>query len=76
MLTGTSADRTGKGGAVVFFDAKAHNIVRRVAMPCSAVGLAWHERLNQIFVGVGAPFSRPGFVFCMGEVRFSQSVSG
>ena len=57
MLTGTSADRAGKGGAVVFYDAKTHELVRRVAMPSSAVGLAWHERLNQIFVGVGAPFS-------------------
>lgn len=54
VLTGTSADRGGRGGALVFFDAKTHALVRRVAVPGSAVALNWHERLNQIFVGVGA----------------------
>ena len=71
MVTGTSADRSGKGGAVVFYDAKTHELVRRVAMPSSAVGLAWHERLNQIFVGVGAPFSKLNFFSRLG---YSMSV--
>ncbi len=58
VVTGTSADRSGRGGAVVFFDAKTHALVRRVAMPGSAVALNWHERLNQILVGVGADVLR------------------
>ena len=70
VVTGTSADRAGKGGAVVFFDAKTHELVRRVAMPSSAVGLAWHERLNQIFVGVGALSSNPRSRGVMGAMGF------
>ena len=70
MVTGTSADCAGKGGAVVFFNAKTHGLVRRVAMPSSAVGLAWHERLNQIFVGVGAPSLHPESRVVMGAMRF------
>jgi hypothetical protein len=64
VLTGTSADRGGRGGALVFFDAKTHALVRRVAVPGSAVALNWHERLNQIFVGVGARTPRLSAGFC------------
>jgi len=64
VLTGTSADRGGRGGALVFFDAKTHALVRRVAVPGSAVALNWHERLNQIFVGVGARAPRLAVGYC------------
>ena len=64
VLTGTSADRGGRGGALVFFDAKTHALVRRVAVPGSAVALNWHERLNQIFVGVGARAPRFAVGYC------------
>ena len=53
ILTGTSADRGGKGGAVVFIDRDSFEVVHRIAMPSSVVGLHWHDRLNQIFVGTG-----------------------
>lgn len=73
VVTGTSANRSGKGGAVVFYDAKTHELVRRVAMPSSAVGLAWHERLNQIFVGVGAPSTKSWSRSVTGAMRFFHS---
>ena len=54
IVTGTSADRKGQGGALVFVDRQSLEVVRRVSMPASVVALHWHERLNQIFVGTGA----------------------
>lgn len=53
VVTGTSADRSGEGGALVFFDFDSRALVRRVGMPASVVALQWHGRLNQIFLGVG-----------------------
>lgn len=57
VVTGTSADRAGEGGALVFFDLDSRALVRRVGMPASVVALQWHGRLNQIFLGVGARLS-------------------
>jgi hypothetical protein len=53
LLTGVAADAQGEGGALVVVDRQKRAVVRRVAMPASVVGLAWHHRLNQIFVGIG-----------------------
>jgi WD repeat-containing protein 70 len=65
VLAAVSAGGRGEGGAVVFADTRAAGggasttdpIVRRLALPpgCSAVSLAWHARLNQVFVGAGTP---------------------
>ena len=53
LLTGVSAGRDGTGGALVIIDRARHEIVRRLAMPSSVVAVCWHERLNQIFLGIG-----------------------
>lgn len=53
IVTGTSANRGGEGGALVFFDSSSRQMVRRVGMPASVVAVQWHARLNQIFLGVG-----------------------
>ena len=53
ILTGTSADRHGKGGSLVLIDRQTFQVVRRISMPGSVVAIHWHDRLNQIFVGAG-----------------------
>lgn len=53
LMSGVSAGGNEEGGAVVFFDAEQFSLVRKVGMPGSVAGLAWHHRLNQIFVGTG-----------------------
>ena len=54
IVTGTSADRNGVGGAILFVNAATGELVRTVAMKSSVVALAWHAGLNQIFAGIGA----------------------
>ncbi len=34
-------------------DRAKRQVVRKIGMPASVVGLAWHHRLNQVFVGIG-----------------------
>ncbi|KAL6753523.1 WD40 repeat-like protein [Haematococcus lacustris] len=51
-VTGVSAAGE-EGGALVFLDTKRHTLVRKVGVPGTATALAWHHRLNQIFVGIG-----------------------
>jgi hypothetical protein len=41
-------------GAVVFVDRRELAVVRALSMPAHAAAVRWHDRLNQIFVGVGA----------------------
>jgi hypothetical protein len=54
VLTGTEADRDGTGGSLVFVYREEWRVVRRLAMPSSVSAVLWHDRLNEIFVGVGA----------------------
>lgn len=55
LLTGVSADRQGAGGALLVYDVAAFPAKRvcRLGMPGSAVSVAWHEKLHQVFVGCG-----------------------
>jgi WD40 repeat protein len=53
ILTGVSAGRDGRGGALLFFDRSSKEPVRRIAMPASVVAVQWHPKLNQILLGVG-----------------------
>ncbi|PNW83794.1 hypothetical protein CHLRE_04g217750v5 [Chlamydomonas reinhardtii] len=59
ILTGTGGTGAGGGGdagtegSVVFFSKSTHELIRKVGMPGAVTGLAWHHRLNQIFVGMG-----------------------
>ncbi|GBF89454.1 hypothetical protein Rsub_02026 [Raphidocelis subcapitata] len=60
VLTGTAApDTRGAGGggdgsgAVVFIDRRELRVVRALGVPAHAAAVAWHDRINQIFVGVG-----------------------
>ncbi|KAI8469749.1 MAG: WD40-repeat-containing domain protein [Monoraphidium minutum] len=59
VLTGTAAPDPrggggeGGGGAVVFVDRRELKVVRALGMPAHAAAVAWHDRINQIFVGVG-----------------------
>ena len=55
ILTGVSAGRDGTGGALLFYESASRELVRRIGMPSSVVAVQWHAKLNQIFVGVGAP---------------------
>ena len=48
-----SADRQGKGGALVMLDARDLSLVRSIAMPGSVLGMHWDAALNQIFVAAG-----------------------
>ena len=50
LATGKPQDET---GAVAFFDRSKGELVRKLAMPGTVTALAWHPRLNQIFVGSG-----------------------
>lgn len=63
LITGTAAadprgggggggDDSG-GGTLVFVDVKEMKVVRRLGMPAHAAAVRWHDRINQIFVGVG-----------------------
>ena len=54
LLAGVSADRHGKGGALVMLDARDLSVVRSIAMPGSVLGMHWDAQLNQIFVAAGA----------------------
>ncbi|GIL65412.1 hypothetical protein Vafri_19165 [Volvox africanus] len=61
ILTGTSGTRDqsvegGDEGAVVFFSRAKNELIRKVGMPGNVTALAWHHRLNQIFVGIGVVF--------------------
>lgn len=54
IMTGVSATREGASGAVCFFKTATLEFVRKLGVPTgSAVALAWHPKLNQIFVGSG-----------------------
>jgi hypothetical protein len=61
VLTGTAAEGPrgggggggGGGGTVVFVDRKELRVVRAVGMPAHVAAVRWHERINQILVGVG-----------------------
>ncbi|KAG2425173.1 hypothetical protein HXX76_013927 [Chlamydomonas incerta] len=57
ILTGTGGTGGGAEGAaegsVVFFSKSTHELIRKVGMPGNVTALAWHHRLNQIFVGIG-----------------------
>lgn len=53
ILTGTSAQRDGTGGALLFFDVNKLQLVRRIGTVGSVVAVHWHARLNQIFMGTG-----------------------
>ena len=48
------------GGAVVMFDVKELQEVRRVGMPSHVAAVKWHPKINQIFVGIGEEFSLYG----------------
>ncbi|GBG79575.1 hypothetical protein CBR_g29722 [Chara braunii] len=67
ILTGTSsvkgrdlgdqaAERSGRGGYVAAFDKDRLELVRKIGVSgdSSVVRVAWHPRLNQIFVGAGS----------------------
>lgn len=41
------------GGAVVMFDVKQLQEVRRVGMPSHVAAVKWQPKINQIFVGIG-----------------------
>ena len=58
-ITGTSAGRDGAGATLIFVDLAKEAVVRRIGMPGNVVALNWHSRLNQIFVGTGAPTLSP-----------------
>jgi len=53
VLTGISAGSKESVGAVCFFDRSDLSLVRRLAVPGSAVALTWHSEINQIVVGCG-----------------------
>lgn len=57
VLTGTAADEGpgggGGGGKLVFVDRRELRVVRAVGMPAHAAAVTWHDRINQILVGVG-----------------------
>ncbi|KAG2487343.1 hypothetical protein HYH03_014059 [Edaphochlamys debaryana] len=57
ILTGTGAAGPtadgGTEGAVCFYSRAKNELVRKVGMPGNVTALAWHHRLNQIFVGIG-----------------------
>lgn len=48
-----SAGAREEGGALVVVDRAKREVVRKIGMPASVAGLAWHHRLNQVFVGIG-----------------------
>ena len=76
-ITGTSAGRDGTGATLVFVDLAKEAVVRRIGMPGNVVALNWHSRLNQIFVGTGAPMLSPSILQnllpCCNEDLFSDS---
>ena len=43
----------GGGGRVVFIDRRELKIVRALGVPGHATAVRWHDRINQVFVGVG-----------------------
>ncbi|KIY94244.1 putative Gastrulation defective protein 1 like protein [Monoraphidium neglectum] len=56
VMTGTAAEdprNDAGGGTVVFVDVKEQRVVRALGMPAHAAAVKWHDRINQIFVGVG-----------------------
>eukprot|EP00195_Chlamydomonas_chlamydogama_P015841 CAMPEP_0202913062 /NCGR_PEP_ID=MMETSP1392-20130828/59433_1 /ASSEMBLY_ACC=CAM_ASM_000868 /TAXON_ID=225041 /ORGANISM="Chlamydomonas chlamydogama, Strain SAG 11-48b" /LENGTH=510 /DNA_ID=CAMNT_0049604183 /DNA_START=1 /DNA_END=1533 /DNA_ORIENTATION=+ len=53
VLTGVSAGSQDDAGALVFLDKARMQVVRKVGMPGNVTAMAWHPRLNQIFVGIG-----------------------
>ena len=53
ILTGVSCNKAGDGGALVFYDSSSFEFVRRIPFARSVTAVQWHEKLNQIFVGVG-----------------------
>ena len=59
MLAGVSADRHGKGGALVMLDARDLTFVRTISMPGSVLGMHWDAQLNQIFVAAGESLLPP-----------------
>jgi hypothetical protein len=54
IVTSLSDARDGASGALAFFETSTFKLVRRLGVPSgAAAALAWHPRLNQIFVGAG-----------------------
>jgi WD40 repeat protein len=63
VMTGTAAEdprNDAGGGTVVFVDVKEQRVVRALGMPAHAAAVKWHDRINQIFVGVGERSLRRG----------------
>ena len=55
IVTGTSAEKGGAGGQVVFIDKDRLEVVRRSGVsPNSVVQVAWHPKLNQVREGCGS----------------------
>ena len=54
VLTTLSEGREGTTGSIVFFETATMKFVRRLGLPAASAGpLAWHPKLNQLFVGAG-----------------------
>ena len=54
VLTTLSDGREGTTGGIAFFETATLKFVRRLGVPAAAAGpLAWHPKLNQLFVGTG-----------------------
>ena len=53
LVTGVSADETGREGGLFFYDTVTLDFARKLTFPKSVTCLQWHERLNQIFLGSG-----------------------
>lgn len=73
VLTGTAApDPRGGGGgdagggSVVFVDRRELRVVRALGMPGHVAAVRWHDRINQILVGVGEPAAAAGGQGCNG----------
>lgn len=65
VLTAVNASREGASGAVAFYETSTFKLVRRLGVSSgSAVGLLWHAKLNQIFVGAGGAKVRPERAGC------------
>ena len=54
VLTTLSDGREGTSGGVAFFETATLKFVRRLGVPAATTGpVAWHPKLNQLFLGTG-----------------------
>ena len=53
ILTCVSSNKEGKGGGLAFFEKSSLERVRFVPYPKSVVCVHWHDKINQIVVGMG-----------------------